>query len=72
MRGSLSVVSRFFIDGTCVAALAPATNTMSGATFHPLVIMLLMGPLFKAYEIYQFVMFSPRGTKPWMMGFILL
>ena len=32
----------FFIDGTSVVALAPATNTMSGATFHPLVIMLLM------------------------------
>jgi hypothetical protein len=42
MRGSLSIVSRFFIDGMCVVALAPATNTMSGATFHPLVIMLMM------------------------------
>ena len=35
MRGSLSFVSRFFIDGMCVVALAPATSTMSGATFHP-------------------------------------
>ena len=42
MRGSLSVVSRFCIDGMCVVALAPATSTMSGATFQPLVIMLLM------------------------------
>ena len=42
VRGSSSIVSRFFIDGMCVVALALATNTMSGATFHPLVIMLLM------------------------------
>ena len=36
------IVSKCFIDGMCVVALAPATNAMSGATFHPLVIMLLM------------------------------
>ena len=42
MRGSLSVVSTFFIDGMCVLALALATSIMSGATFHPLVMMLLM------------------------------
>ena len=40
--GSLSIVSNLFIDGMCVVALAPMTNTMSGATFHPLVMMLLM------------------------------
>ena len=33
-RGSLSIVSRFFIDGMCVVAFAHATNTMSGTTFH--------------------------------------
>ena len=32
--------STFFIDGICVVALAFTTNTMSGATFHPLVMML--------------------------------
>ena len=32
MRGSLNFVSRFFIDGMCVVALAPATSTMSGAS----------------------------------------
>ena len=32
----------FFIDGMCVVALALVTNTMSRATFHPLVIMFLM------------------------------
>ena len=42
MRGNLSIVSRFCIDGMCVVALAHATSTMSGATFQPLVIMLLM------------------------------
>ena len=29
MRGSLSVVSKFLIDGMGVVALAPATNTTS-------------------------------------------
>ena len=38
----LSYVSKLFIDGMCVVALAPATKTMSRATFHPLVVMLLM------------------------------
>ena len=42
MIGSLSFVSRFFIDGMCVVALAHATSTMSGATFHPFFTMLLM------------------------------
>ena len=42
IKGSLSVVSKFFIDGMCVVVLAPATSTMTGATFHPIVRMLLM------------------------------
>ena len=42
MIRSLSIAYGFFIDGMCVVPLAPATNTMSGATFHPLVMMLLM------------------------------
>jgi hypothetical protein len=40
--GSLNIVSNFFIDGMCVVAFAHATNTMSGATFHTLEIMLSM------------------------------
>ena len=40
--GSLNVVSIFFIDGICVVPLAPATSTMSGATFQPFVMMLFM------------------------------
>ena len=42
MKWSLSVVYSLFIDGMCVVALAHVTNTMSRATFHPLVMMLLM------------------------------
>ena len=40
--GSASVVSSFFIDEICVVPLAPATSTMSGATFQPFVMMLFM------------------------------
>ena len=56
MRGCLSVVSRFFIDGMCVVALAPATSTMSGATSHPLVMMLLMSG-------WYFVVILSRGFE---------
>ena len=42
MTGSLSFVSNFFIDGMCVVALAYAAKTISGATFHPLGVMVLM------------------------------
>ena len=38
----LSIVSKFFINGMRVVTLAPAPNTMSGATIHPLAMMLLM------------------------------
>ena len=42
MIGRLNIVSSLFIDGMCVVAFAHVTNTMSGATFHSLVMMLLM------------------------------
>jgi hypothetical protein len=42
MIGSLNLVSSACIDGMCVVALAPTAITMSGATFHPLVLTLLM------------------------------
>jgi hypothetical protein len=38
---SLGLVSKLFIDGMCVVALAPATKTMSGATFHLVVVDIL-------------------------------
>ena len=38
MKGSLNVVSRFFIRGMCVVALALEASNMSGATFHPLAV----------------------------------
>jgi hypothetical protein len=40
--GSLNLVSSAFIDGICVVALALAAITMSGATFQPLAMTLLM------------------------------
>ena len=42
MTESLCMASSLFIDGMYVVALALATNTMSGATFHSLAMMLLM------------------------------
>jgi hypothetical protein len=33
--GSLNLSSSIFINGMCVAALAPAVITMSGSIFHP-------------------------------------
>ena len=53
MIGSWSIVSRFFIDGICVVALAPAISIVNGATFQPLVVMLLMNG-------WYFVDFHPR------------
>ena len=40
--GSVNVDSKFFIEGIYVVPLAPAANTMSGATFQPFVVMLFM------------------------------
>jgi ABC-type amino acid transport system permease subunit len=40
--GSLSFVSNSFIDGMWVVALAPYANTLSGATFHPFAVILLI------------------------------
>ena len=36
----LSFSSNFFIEGVCVVALASAVLTISGSTFHPLLVML--------------------------------
>ena len=40
--GNFILISKLFINGICVMALALATKTVSGATLHPLVVMLLM------------------------------
>ena len=40
--GSVNVDSKFFIDGIYVVPLAPASSTMSRATFQPIVMMLFM------------------------------
>ena len=34
--------SKHFIDGMCVVALVPATNTMSGVIFHPFVMRIFI------------------------------
>ena len=44
--GNLNLSSSIFIDGVCVAALAPAVITMSGSTFQPLAIMLSIRGLY--------------------------
>ena len=38
--GILSFSSKIFIEGMCVVALEPAVMTISGFTFHPLLVML--------------------------------
>lgn len=40
--GILTLVSRIFIEGMYVDALAPAVITISGSTIHPLFLMSLM------------------------------
>ena len=41
--GSLSFVSNSAIEGIYVVVLAPDASTISGATFHPFSLILLMG-----------------------------
>ena len=36
----LNFLSNILIEGVCVVALAPAVMTISGSTFHPLLLML--------------------------------
>ena len=36
----LNFSSKIFIEGVCVVDLAPAVMTISGSTFHPLLVML--------------------------------
>ena len=44
--GSLNLSSSIFIDGVCVAILAPAVITMSGLIFQPLAVMLSIKGLY--------------------------
>ena len=39
----LNFSSKIFIEGMCVVALALALMTISGSTFHPLLVMLSIG-----------------------------
>ena len=38
--GILNFSSKIFIEGVCVVALVPTMMTISGSTFHPLLVML--------------------------------
>ena len=40
--GILNFSSKVFIEEVCVVALAPAVMTISGSTFHPLLVMLFI------------------------------
>ena len=42
VRGNFSFVCKSFINGICVVVLALAVMTISGATFHPLDVKLLL------------------------------
>jgi hypothetical protein len=44
--GSLNLSSSSFIDGMCVAALAPAVITISGSIFQPLATMFSISGLY--------------------------
>ena len=46
ISGILNMNSIFFIEGVCVVALAPAVMTISGSTFHPLLIILSISGLY--------------------------
>ena len=43
---TLGVVSKLSIEGVCVVALAPTMMTISGSTFHPLLIILTISGLY--------------------------
>jgi len=44
--GNLNLSSSIFIDGLCVAALAPAVIMMIGSIFHPLSVMFSIKGLY--------------------------
>ena len=60
--GILSFVSKLFIDGICVEALAPTSRTVSGATFHPLVVMEILRGRHRSRLI------SNGVSRVWMIG----
>ena len=48
--GILYFFSILSIEGVCVAALAPAVMTISGSTFHPLLIVLSISGLYSYFS----------------------
>ena len=50
--GILNFSSNILIEGVCVVALAPAVMTISGSTFHPLLVMLsISGRYFSIFRV---------------------
>ena len=50
--GILNFSSNILIEGVCVVALAPAVMTISGSTFHPLLVMLsISGWYFSVFRV---------------------
>ena len=53
--GILNFSSKIFIDGVCVVALAPVVMTISGSTFHLLLVMLsISGWYFSVLRVMVF------------------
>lgn len=53
VMGSLRLVAKFFIVEKFLVALALATKTMSGATLHPLVMMLVRSSWYFIVFLFQ-------------------
>ena len=51
--GSLNLSSSSFIDGMCVAALAPVVITMSGSIFQPRATMFSINGLYLLFGLYN-------------------
>ena len=49
--GILNFSSKVFIEGMCVVALAPAVMTISGSTFHPLLVLSVSGWYFSILRV---------------------
>ena len=56
--GILNFSSKVFIEEVCVVALAPVVMTISGSTFHPLLVMLSISDwYFQFYELWFLIIY---------------
>ena len=56
----LNISSIFFIEGMCVAALAPAVMTINGSIFQPLLIILSINDLY--FSVFLVIVSSTYFT----------